>query len=244
MKISILTIFPEMFEGFKNTSIIKKARLNDFVDLEIIDFRPYTLDKHNRVDDTPYGGGAGLVLLYEPLVRALKAIKTEQSHTIMLTPVAGVYNQKKARLLSEKEHLILICGHYEGYDERILNHVDEVISIGDYILTGGELGAMVVSDSIIRLLPGVISKDSIEDESFENGLLEYPQYTKPQEIDGYSVPEVLLSGHHKNIREYRHNESLRKTYLYREDLLEAYDLSEGDKEYLMTLNSDEKQEDI
>lgn len=239
MKISILTIFPEMFDGFINTSIIKKAVLQDFVDIEVVDFRDYTNDKHNRVDDTPYGGGAGLVLLYQPLVDTLKKIKTEKSHTIMLTPSAETYNQKRARELSKYEHLILICGHYEGYDERILNHVDEVISIGDYILTGGELGAMIVSDSIIRLLPGVIKEESIDEESFENGLLEHPQYTKPQVIDGYSVPDVLLSGHHKNIAEYRHKESLRKTFQYRKDLLEAYDLTSEDKAYIQSLK-DEK----
>ncbi len=239
MKISILTIFPEMFDGFINTSIIKKAVLQNFVDIEVIDFRDYTNDKHNRVDDTPYGGGAGLVLLYQPLVDTLKKIKTKNSHIIMLTPAAKTYNQKRARALSKSEHLILICGHYEGYDERILNHVDEVISIGDYILTGGELGAMIVSDSIIRLLPGVIKEESIDEESFENGLLEHPQYTKPQEIDGYRVPDVLISGHHKNIDEYRHKESLRKTFTYRKDLLEKYDLSADDKAYLKSLEDEQ-----
>lgn len=228
MKITILTIFPEMFEGFINTSIIKKARLKELVDIEVVDFRPYTLDKHNRVDDTPYGGGAGLVLLYEPIVRALKKVKTESSHTIMMTPAAEVFNQQRARSLAKYDHLILICGHYEGYDERILNHVDEVISIGDFILTGGELGAMVISDSIIRLLPGVITSESIEEESFENGLLEYPQYTKPQEIDGYRVPDVLISGHHENIKQYRHEQSLIKTKKYRPDLLDQYDLRKQD----------------
>lgn len=240
MKISILSIFPEMFEGFINTSIIKKAVLQDFVEIEVVDFRPYTLDKHNRVDDSPYGGGAGLVLLYEPVIRALNAIRTEDSYIIMMTPAAPVYKQMKAKELAKKEHIILICGHYEGYDERILSHVDEVISIGDYILTGGELGAMIVSDSIIRLLPGVISEDSILEESFENGLLEYPQYTKPQEIDGLSVPEVLVSGHHENIRQYRHDQSLIKTYTHRPDLLEHYNLSERD---LGVINGIKKQND-
>lgn len=240
MKISILTIFPEMFEGFINTSIIKKARLKDLVEVELVDFRPYTLDKHNRVDDTPYGGGAGLVLLYEPIIRALKAIQTPSSHTIMLTPAAPVFNQVRARELAHKEHIILICGHYEGYDERILNHVDEVVSIGDFILTGGELGAMVLSDAIIRLLPDVITSESIEEESFENGLLEYPQYTKPQEIEGYSVPDVLVSGHHENIRKYRHEQSLAKTLKYRPDLLEVYPLTKDDKQYLNSLSDNEQ----
>lgn len=222
MKISILTIFPEMFDGFLQTSIIKKAILSERVEIETVDFRPFTLDKHNRVDDTPYGGGAGLVLLYEPIVRALNKIKTDDSHVIMMTPAAETYSQKRARELSLKDHIIIICGHYEGYDERILNHVDEVISIGDYILTGGELGAMVVSDSIVRLIPGVITEASIESESFEHGLLEHPQYTKPQEIDGFKVPDVLISGHHKNIDEYRHKQSLLKTKKYRPDLLNEH----------------------
>lgn len=238
MKITILTIFPEMFDGFKSTSIIKKAILQDRVEVDVVDFRPYTLDKHNRVDDTPYGGGAGLVLLYEPLKRALDNVVTDDSHVIMMTPVAKTYNQEKARELVKKDHLIIICGHYEGYDERILNHVDEVISIGDYILTGGELGAMVVSDSIIRLIPDVITSESIEEESFENGLLEHPQYTKPQSIDGYDVPETLLSGHHENIRIYRHQESLLKTKKYRPDLLEKYPLSKEDKAFLESVENE------
>ena len=240
MKISILSIFPEMFEGFINTSIIKKAILKDLVEVEVVDFRPYTLDKHNRVDDSPYGGGAGLVLLYEPVIRALNEIKTDNSYIIMMTPAAPVYNQKKAWSLTEKEHLIIICGHYEDYDERILTHVDEVISIGDYILTGGELGAMIVSDSVIRLLPEVLNEESILEESFENGLLEYPQYTKPQEVDGLRVPDVLLSGHHENIRKYRHEQSLLKTQTHRPDLLESYDLTERDTVFLDVANKSQK----
>lgn len=228
MRISILSIFPEMFEGFMNTSIIKKAILQDFVDFEVVDFRPYTLDKHNRVDDTPYGGGAGLVLKYEPIKRALDAIKTEHSYTIMMSPAGMTFNQQKARAMMDIEHLIIICGHYEGYDERILNHVDECISIGDYILTGGELGSMVISDAIIRLLPGVINNESIVEESFEHGLLEYAQYTKPQEIDGLTVPDVLISGHHENIKTFRHENSLIKTYINRPDLLDNYNLTEKD----------------
>ncbi|NLC33968.1 MAG: tRNA (guanosine(37)-N1)-methyltransferase TrmD [Erysipelothrix sp.] len=242
MKITILTIFPEMFEGFINTSIIKKAVLQKFVDIEVVDFRPYTKDKHNRVDDTPYGGGPGLVLKYEPIVDALKAVKTEDSYTIMMTPAAPLYKQKQAHILSKKEHIIIICGHYEGYDERILTHVDACVSIGDYILTGGELGAMVVSDSIIRLIPGVITSDSIESESFENGLLEHAQYTKPQTIDGLSVPDVLVSGHHENINQYRHENSLIKTYINRPDLLENYNLIEKDVQILNAYNSHKRED--
>lgn len=239
MKISILTIFPEMFEVFLNTSIIKKAILQDFVEVELIDFRSFSKDKHNRVDDTPYGGGAGLVLLYQPIVDALKSVKTDQSHTILLTPAGHVYNQKMAKRFVEYNHLIIICGHYEGFDERILKHVDEVVCIGDYILTGGEIAAMAVADSIIRLIPNVITAQSLESESFENNLLEYAHYTKPQVIDGYAVPDVLISGHHQKIADFRHQSSLLKTYKYRKDLLEKYPLSQADKAFLATLKNEE-----
>ena len=228
MKISILSIFPEMFEGFINTSIIKKAVLKGLVEIELVDFRQFTLDKHNRVDDSPYGGGAGLVLKYEPIVRALKTIQTEDSYTILMSPVAPVYKQAKARSFANKKHLIIICGHYEGVDERVLVHVDESVSVGVFILTGGEIGAMLVSDSIIRLLDGVISDDSIIDESFEDGLLEYAQYTKPQVIDDLAVPDVLISGHHENINNYRHADSLIRTYVNRPDLIDNYQLTEKD----------------
>lgn len=236
MKISILSIFPEMFEGFLNTSIIKKARLQNFVDIEIINFREFTKDKHNRVDDTPYGGGAGLVLMYQPIIDALKSILKDNSYTILLTPAAFTYTQQTAHRFKEKEHLIIICGHYEGFDERILTFVDEVVSIGDYILTGGEIAAMAITDSIVRLIPNVISEDSLKSESFENNLLEYAQYSKPQVIDNLKVPEVLISGHHKNIKTFRHQSSLEKTYKYRKDLLAKYELSDEDKDFIKNLN--------
>lgn len=235
MKISILSIFPEMYEGFLSTSIIKKAILLDFVEIEIIDFRQFTTNKHNRVDEPPYGGGYGLVLLYQPIIDALNSIKTKDSYVVMLGPAGNTYNQNKAKELSKIKHLILICGHYEGYDERILNHVDEVISIGDYILTGGELGSMVISDSIIRLLPGVIRQESHQFESFEDNLLEHSHYTKPRSIDGFDVPEVLLSGHHSNIEKFRRENSLSKTLKYRPDLLEKAKLSSDDQEILKEL---------
>ena len=241
MKISILSIFPEMYEGFLNTSIIKKAILQDLVEVEVIDFRPFTEDKHNRVDDAPYGGGFGLVLLYQPLVDALKKIKKDSSYTIMMGPAAKTYNQKKAKDFSKLEHLIIICGHYEGYDERILNHVDEVVSIGDFILTGGELASMVIADSIIRLLPGVIREESHQFESFEEGLLEHAHYTRPREIDGFMVPEVLFSGHHKNIERFRRKNSLEKTLKYRKDLLEKADLSEDDIKLLKEIKAENEE---
>ncbi len=219
MKISILSIFPEMFEGFLNTSIIKKAILQDFVEVEIVDFRLFTTNKHNRVDEPPYGGGHGLVLLYQPIIDALNSIRQNNSHVVMLGPAGLTLNQNKVKSLAKIEHLVLICGHYEGYDERILNHVNEVVSIGDYILTGGELASMVIADSIIRLIPGVIREESHQLESFENNLLEHAHYTQPREIDGFSVPEVLLSGHHKNIELFRKESSIKKTMKYRPDLL-------------------------
>lgn len=219
MKITILTLFPEMFNGFLDTSIIKKARLKELVDYQIVDIRAFTKDKHKRVDDYPFGGGQGMVMFCQPIVDALKTVRTEKSHIILMTPAASTFNQEKARSLLKFKHLIIICAHYEGYDERILNYVDEVISIGDYILTGGELAAMVVADATTRLVDGVIAQDSHLNESFEEGLLEYPQYTRPTEFQGYKVPAVLLSGHHEQIRLYRLKESLRKTYQYRKDLL-------------------------
>ncbi len=233
MRITILTIFPEMFEGFLNTSIIKKARLKNLVDIQVVDFRQYTNDKHNRVDEYPFGGGQGMILMCQPLLDCLKDNKKENSHVILMNPSGETYNQAKAHELENSyEDIILICGHYEGYDARISDYVDEEISIGDYILTGGELGAMVVTDSIVRLVDGVINKDSITDESFENDLLEYPQYTRPVEYDGKQVPEVLLSGHHENIRKYRLYESLKKTYLLRADLLEKHQFTSEEEKML------------
>ena len=238
MNISILTIFPEMFDGFLNTSIIKKALLQKHATIEVIDIRSFTDDKHNRVDDYPFGGGQGMVLFYQPVVAAIKSVKTNDSKAIMLTPAAYQLNQQRVRTLAKETHLILICGHYEGFDERILEHVDEVLSIGDYILTGGELAAMVVSDAIVRVIDGVITESSHLDESFENGLLEYPQYTRPQEIDGYKVPEVLLSGHHENVRKWRLKESLRKTLKYRPDLLEKRIFSKEEEKFLQEISDE------
>ena len=232
MRITILTIFPEMFEGFLNTSIIKKARLKNIVDIQVVDFRPFTADKHTRVDDYPFGGGQGMVLMCQPIIDCLKSVKKENSHVVLMNPAGQTFNQAKAHQLLEREDIIIICGHYEGYDARISNYVDEEISIGDYILTGGELGAMVVTDAVTRLVRGVITQESTEDESFENGLLEYPQYTKPVDYDGYVVPEVLLSGHHENIRKFRLYESLKKTLELRPDLLEKKELTEEEKKML------------
>jgi len=218
MKIDILTIFPEIFYGFINTSIIKRARGLGKVDIKVHNFRDYSLDKHGRVDDYPYGGGAGMVLMCEPIFRAIEDIRTEESIVIMLSPSGNVFKQSMAIDLSKKKHIILLCGHYEGFDERIKTIVDMELSIGDYVLTGGEVPAMVVTDAITRLIPGVITEASLDSESFNDGYLDYPNYTRPEVFRGMRVPEVLLSGHHKNIEKYRQEEKIRLTNQNRKDL--------------------------
>ena len=221
MKISILSLFPHMFDGFLNESIIKRAIEDKKVEIEIIDFREYTEDPHKKVDDTPYGGGAGMVLTCQPIFDCVNAIKTKDSKVIIMTPSGVPYKQKMAYDLSNEKHLIIICGHYEGFDERILSLADMEISIGDYVLTGGELPAMVIADSIVRLIPGVINERShIEDSFNDNFLLDYPTYTKPADYKGMKVPEILLSGDHKKIDEWRYQEALNKTKERRPDLLD------------------------
>lgn len=218
MKIDILSLFPEMFDGFLESSIIKRAREQGYVDIKIHNFRDYSLDKHGRVDDYPYGGGAGMVLMCEPIFRCLDEIKTPESFVIMTSPAGHTFKQEMAVDLSKKKHLIILCGHYEGFDERIKSIVDMEVSIGDYVLTGGELPSMVMCDAITRLIPGVISAESLEIESFNDGLMDYPNYTRPEEFRGMRVPEVLLSGHHKNIEKYREEERIKKTKEIRKDL--------------------------
>ena len=220
MKIDILTLFPSVFEGVFNESIIKRAIDTDKVEINIIDFRKYTNDPHNKVDDTPYGGGAGMVLMCQPIFDCINSIKTKDSLVIMLTPDGVPYKQKQAYFLSSKKHIILLCGHYEGFDERIRSICDIEISIGDFVLSGGEIPAMVLVDSIVRLIPGVIREESHLEDSFnDNYLLDYPVYTKPRVYNGMEVPEVLLSGDHKKIDEYRYNESVRRTNERRPDLI-------------------------
>ena len=220
MKIDILTLFPSVFEGVFNESIIKRAIDTDKVEINIIDFRKYTNDPHNKVDDTPYGGGAGMVLMCQPIFDCINSIKTKDSLVIMLTPDGVPYKQKQAYFLSSKKHIILLCGHYEGFDERIRSICDMEISIGDFVLSGGEIPAMVLVDSIVRLIPGVIREESHLEDSFnDNYLLDYPVYTKPRVYNGMEVPEVLLSGDHKKIDEYRYNESVRRTNERRPDLI-------------------------
>ena len=224
MKIDILSLFPNMFDGVFTESIIKRAKELGKVEINIHNFRDYSLDQHNNVDDTPYGGGCGMVLCCQPIFDCINALRTKESKVIMMTPSGKVYNQETAYNLSKEKHLIILCGHYEGFDERIRSICDMELSIGDYILTGGEIPAMVLVDSITRLLDGVIQEESHVNESFHNNLLDYPVYTKPRVYNGMEVPEVLLSGDHKKIEEYRLSEQIKKTKEIRPDLLgEDYD---------------------
>ena len=219
MKITILSLFPNMFDGFLTESIIKRAIQNQKVEVKIINFRDYSVYNNKQVDDTPYGGGAGMVLMCDPIFRCIDDIKTPNSHIIILSPEGKVYNEEKAKKLTKYEDIILICGHYEGFDERIKSLADEIISVGDFILTGGELPAMIIADSVIRLLPDVITEDSLNSESFDENLLDYPVYTKPASYRGLDVPEILTSGDHKKIDEYRQAERIRLTKEKRPDLL-------------------------
>lgn len=230
MKINILTLFPEMFDIF-NHSIIGKAQDKGIIDIEAVNIRDYTNNKHKKVDDYPYGGGAGMVMQAQPVVDAIRACKKEnKGKVIFLGPKGKTMNQALAKELSTEENLIFLCGHYEGIDERAFKEVDMQISLGDFVLTGGEMAAIPVIDSIVRLVPGVLNKsESHEDESFSDGLLEYPQYTRPEIYDGKRVPDVLLSGHHANIKKYRHEESLKRTAMYRPDLLENLNLNKEDQ---------------
>ena len=219
MKIDILTLFPNMFDGFKTESIIKRAIEKGKVEINIIDIRDYTPYKNNQVDDYQFGGGGGMIMMCEPVFNAVENIKREDSHVIIMSPRGKTFNQSKAKELTRYKHIIIICGHYEGFDERIYSLADECISIGNFILTGGELPSMMISDSVIRLLNGVITDTSLEYESFNDNLLDYPVYTKPREFRGMEVPEVLVSGDHKKINEYRESERKRITKEYRDDLL-------------------------
>ncbi len=220
MKIDILTIFPHMFDNIFKESIIKRAIENKRVEIRIVDFREYSKDPHKKVDDTPYGGGAGMVLTPDPIFSCVDSLKNENTKVIILTPDGEQYKQKKAYELSKEKHLIIICGHYEGFDERIRTLADLEISIGDYVLTGGEIPAMVLVDSVVRLIPGVINEKSHLEDSFnENYLLDYPTYTKPRVYRGMEVPEVLVSGNHEKINAWRQEQSLKKTKERRPDLL-------------------------
>ena len=240
MKISILTMFPEMFEGFLHSPVPSHAIAKGIAEVEIIDIKDFAHGSFRHIDDSPYGGGAGMILRCQPVLEALQSVKTEQSYTIM-TAAAGVpYHQSKAHAFAEKEHLIIICGHYEGIDARVMKHVDEPVSIGDYVVTGGEYPAMIISHSIIRLLDGVIKQASTEEESYENGLLEYPQYTRPAVYQDDAVPSVLMSGNHEAIRRWRLKESLRMTKQLRPDLLKQRTLSKEEQKLLQELEDEDR----
>ena len=235
MKFDVLTLFPDMFEAMKE-SIIGRAAKNDKIQINLVNIRDFSKDKHKKVDDTIYGGGAGMLIKPDVIYDAYKSIENKNAKVIYLSPKGNILTQSKVEELSKEDNLILLCGHYEGIDQRVIDKiVDEEISIGDYVLTGGEIPAMVLIDSVSRYIDGVLNKESIEDESFSNGLLEYPQYTKPDNFEGEKVPEVLLSGHHENIRTWRRQKSLEVTYMKRPELLENLNLTNEDKKYLENL---------
>ncbi|MBN8250107.1 tRNA (guanosine(37)-N1)-methyltransferase TrmD [Priestia flexa] len=244
MKIDVLSLFPSMFEGVFGESILKKAQEKQAVELNVVNFRGYSANKHQNVDDYPYGGGAGMVLTPQPIFDAVDALtKDSKPRVVLLCPQGERYTQKKAEELAQEEHLIFVCGHYEGYDERIREHVvTDEISIGDYVLTGGELGAMVVIDSVVRLLPGVLgNQDSAVKDSHSTGLLEHPHYTRPADFRGFKVPDVLMSGDHQKIAAWREKESLKRTLLRRPDMLEQLELSSQQKKIIAELQNEESE---
>ena len=240
IRFDVLTLFPDMFRAVLGDSIINRAVENGIIELNFIDIKDYTKNKHKKVDDYPYSGGGGMLMAAQPVYDAYQSIIKDldyKPHTIYMSPQGKVFNQKKAIELSSHSHIVLLCGHYEGIDQRVLDMiVDEEISIGDFVLTGGELPAMTVIDAVSRMIPGVLASESAyENESHYSGLLEYPQYTRPEEFMGVKIPEVLISGHHAKIEEWKHQESLKNTFYKRHDLLEKAKLSKKDIEFLQTL---------
>lgn len=231
MKITVLTLFPDFFDSFLNMPIIKRAEQKSVCEIEIIDIKKYANGSFRHIDDSPFGGGVGMIMRCQPVFDALNAVAGD-GLKILLSPKGSVYSQKKARELSRCEHIVLICGHYEGIDARVETVVDEHLSIGDFVLTGGEIAAETVIDSVVRLLDGILREGSADDESHETGLLEYPQYTQPREYNGMKVPEILLSGDRKKISEWQRVQSLRLTEKYRPDMYEKYNLSEYEKKLL------------
>lgn len=235
-KITILTMFPQLFAGFLEAPVVQRAIRKEVLQLTIVDIKEFAPGSFRHIDDSPFGGGAGMVMRCQPVLDALRYVKGEaDGFTVALSPAGATFCQKTARRYKDLDHLILVCGHYEGMDERIYRHVDEELSIGDYILTGGEIAAMAVADAVIRLLPGALRNESTEEESFEDGLLEYPQYTQPAVFEGEAVPEVLLSGNHEKIRKWRLKESLRRTLKRRPDLLEGRAFTPEEEEILREL---------
>ena len=239
VRFDILTLFPEMIEGMLNQSILKRAIEKKIIEVNIINFRDFSTNKHSTVDDYAYGGGAGMLISVGPIHLAMKTIPNiDKAYKILTSPSGNVYNQNKAEKLSKLDHIVIVCGHYEGIDNRILDYIDEEISIGDYVLTGGEIPACAIIDSIARLVPGVISDESIVGESFTMGLLEYPQYTRPYEYDGKKVPDVLVSGHHANIKKWQRYQSLKKTYEVRPELLGNIALTNEDIKMLEEIKNE------
>lgn len=243
MQIDVLSLFPEMFEGPMNTSIIGKAQEKGVANIDITDFRKFAVNKHGHVDDYPYGGGAGMLLRVDPIHDALEEIKDKHPDTkkrvILMDPAGETFTQKHAESFAEDAHLIFICGHYEGYDERIRSYVTDEISVGDYVLTGGELGAMIVIDATVRLLEDAVGNEaSITGDSFSTGLLEYPQYTRPAEYKGMKVPDVLMSGNHAKIADWKEKESLRRTYERRPDMLKNYPLTPKQAKWLEEIKAE------
>ncbi|MGI6781459.1 MAG: tRNA (guanosine(37)-N1)-methyltransferase TrmD [Acholeplasmataceae bacterium] len=235
MIIDIITIFPEMFNDFLSTSIVKRAQEDGKVVINLHQLRDYSHNKHRNIDDTPYGGGTGMLMTFPPFYDVITKLRKDHSKVIYLSPQGKILDQQIAFNLAECEHLILLCGHYEGIDERVLNLVDYEISIGDYILTGGELAVMVLVDVITRLIPGVITEESVTEDSLTDGLLKYPQYTKPRTYKGFGVPDILLSGHHEEIEKWRKRESLKQTLLKRPDLLEKKTLTDAELEIIKSI---------
>ena len=232
MKFDVLTLFPEMFSEL-DESIIGRGKEKGLIDINLINIRDFSKDKHKKVDDTPYGGGAGMVIKPDVVYNAYSSVKSNNAKVIYMSPQGKTLNQQIVQDLAKEENIILLCGHYEGIDQRVIDEiVDEEISIGDYVLTGGELPAMVLIDSVSRYVKGVLKEDSVEEESFTNGLLEYPQYTRPETFLGKSVPDVLISGHHENVRKWRKKQEIINTYLKRPDLLKEINLSYEEREML------------
>jgi tRNA (guanine37-N1)-methyltransferase len=237
MRLTIVTLFPEFYDSFRESSIIGRALSRGLAELRFINLRDYSLGKNHRVDDHPIGGGAGLILRMEPLTEALASAKGPKSHVILLSPNGKTYTQDDARRFSQMEDIVLFCGHYEGFDARFEKCVDETISIGDYVLTGGEIAAMAIADSVIRLLPGVIAEDSTKEESFNSSLLEYPQYTYPEDFEGEKIPEILFCGNHDAIDSYHRREALKETIKRRPDLLQNLFYTKTDAENYQRLRN-------
>jgi tRNA (guanine37-N1)-methyltransferase len=239
MRITILTLFPEMFEGFTTNSIMKRALGKGVAEIKVVNIRDYTKDKYGRTDTPPVGGGAGLIEKCQPIVDAIRANSTPNTHKILMSPRGATYDEKLAKKYANLEELLIVCGHYEGIDERVNAYVDELVSIGDYVLTGGEIPAMAIADSVIRLLDGAITAESLQDESFNDNALEYPQYTEPYDFEGQTVPDILYSGNHEAIAKWRRKESLLLTKKYRPDLFEKLTLSKRDIKLLKEAESGE-----